>query len=311
MKLPFLGFDLGIAFLLLKIARRRSSLVFKFWMLNPVAIYVSYLTGCYDILPTFFTVIALYFAQEKRLSSSYFSLGVAAALKLYAFLLLPVFILAFPNRIRSQAKFVVLAVVPYLASALPDVISSWPTLLPLNTFSARQPNYILGLEYNLGPNIATGLNDVLYVFVLLYGLLLLFQYSKENGRSENLWKYMLSVLMLYFVISNFHVQYFLWVVPFVGVAIGSDLHYLKPHLIQIICYAAYICYTGTTAAAGLFVPLSPFFAYSMSPYDLISTYLPASLVIGSARSIFSAIGIWIIFMAYGGIKSSQEIIATA
>jgi Gpi18-like mannosyltransferase len=302
-KLPFLAFDLGTAFLLLKTAHKRSSLVFKFWMLNPIAIYVSYVWGGYDILPTFFTLLSLYFAQEKRLASSYLSLGIAAALKLYAFLLLPLLILTFPNRNRTQLKLILFAIVPYLASILPDTINSWPTLLPFNTFSARQSQYVLGMQLNLGMN-TSGSIDILYVFILLYGLLVLFQYGNKASRLEDLWKYMLGVLMLYFVTSTFHPQYFLWVVPFVGLAIGSDARYLKPHLLQIICFVAYTFYTGAPAAGMLFIPLSPFLAASMSPYELISAYMPASLLVGAARSIFSAIGVWIIYMTYRSVKSS-------
>jgi hypothetical protein len=301
-KVPFLAFDVATAFLLLKTAHERASLVFKFWMVNPIVIFASYVWGGYDIVPTFFTLLALYFGQEKRTVRSYLALGVAGALKLYAFLLLPVLILVFPNRIRTQLMLLLTALVPYLASILPDIVSSWPTLLPLRTFSARQSGYIFGMQLNVGIN-AVGIVDVVYVFVLLYALLLLFQYSNVVNRPRDMWKYMLGVLMLYFVTCTFHPQYFLWVIPFVGIAIGSNTRYLKPHLLQIVCYALYTFNLGKDVGGALFAPLGPFLGLGMSPYDLISMFYAPSVVAGVARSVFSGVGMWIIYMAHRSIKS--------
>lgn len=296
-KLPFLAFDLATALLLLRTARERSSWVFKFWMLNPIAIYVSYIWGGYDIMPMFFTLLALYFGQEKRTVGAYLSLGIAGALKLYAFFLLPIMIIAFPSRIRTQLGRVLLALLPYFITILPDSISSWPTFLSFSTFSARQSEYILGLQLNVGTN-TIGLVDTLYVFILLYTLLLLVQYNNQPNRPADLWKYMFGVLMLYFATSTFHPQYFLWAVPFIGIAIGSDPRLLKPHLLQIPCYLLYTFNLGNTSGATLFAPLSPYLSVMMSPYDLISSYFPASVAIGAARSVFSGLGLWMIYMIY-------------
>ena len=298
-KLPFLAFDIATALLLRKTASQRSSWVFKFWMVNPIAIYVSYIWGGYDIVPVFFTVLALYYAQGKKTLASYLALGVAGALKLYAFLFLPVMIIAFPTRFRNQLGRVLLSLVPYLVSIVPDCVSSWPNFLPLNTLSARQSQYLIGLQLNVGTN-TIGLVDVLYVFVLLYTLLLLFQYNRRPNRPLDLWKYMFGVLMLYFATSTFHPQYFLWVVPFIDLAISRFPRLLKPHLIQILCYVLYTFNLGSTSGAALFAPLSPFLTVLSSPYDLISTYAPASVVIGAARSVFSGVGLWMIYMAFKG-----------
>ena len=291
-KVPYLFFDLATGFLLLKTVYYRSSLIFKFWMVNPIVIYVSYVFGGYDIFPAFFALLAIYFAQQNKHTSSYLTLGIAGALKLYAFLLLPVFLLAFPASTLGRIKLALVSVLPYVISILPDVISSGPTLLPFNAFSSYQSEYILNWQVKLGSF------DTLYVFVLLFSFLLLFQYYSRINVLGNLWRFAFAVLMLYFATSEFHPQYFLWVLPFLGVAICYDTRYLRLHILQILCYIVYTFYWGKPFAGMMFFPLGMFFTYLTSPIELMSMYFSAPLLIGVVRSVFSAICLWMIYLTF-------------
>jgi hypothetical protein len=291
-KVPYLFFDLATGFLLLKTVHYRSNLIFKFWMVNPIVIFVSYVFGGYDIFPAFFALLAVYLAQENKCTSSYLTLGIAGALKLYAFLLLPVFLLAFPTPTLARIRLALVSVLPYLISILPDVMSSGPTLLPFKTFSSYQSEYIFNWQVKLGSL------DTLYVFVLLFSFLLLFQcYGKINVLG-NLWRFTFAVLMLYYATSEFHPQYFLWVLPFLAVGICYDTRYLRPHILQILCYVVYTFYWGKYLAGMMLFPLSSFFIGLTSPIDLISTYFSAPLLIGAVRSVFSAICLWMIYVTF-------------
>jgi hypothetical protein len=54
----------------------------------------------------------------------------------------------------------------------------------------------------------------------------------------------------------------------------------------------------------MFTPLSPFFAVLISPYDLLSLYFPSSLVVNLARTVFSAVGAWMIYIVYRSVRGS-------
>ena len=91
-KLPYLFFDVGLAFLLTSFFdnQRKKRLVFALWMFNPVAIYVSFMIGQLDLLPVFFTVLSLYFYKKGKRYPAMLSMGVAASYKMYPlFLILP------------------------------------------------------------------------------------------------------------------------------------------------------------------------------------------------------------------------------
>jgi len=72
----YLIFDLGIAFLLLRLIvdNQKRLLAFKLWMTNPVVILVCYMHGQYDIVPTFFVALSLYYVAVGKSRRSLFHL---------------------------------------------------------------------------------------------------------------------------------------------------------------------------------------------------------------------------------------------
>jgi len=96
LKSYYLIFDLGVAFLLIRLIKggKKKLLAFKLWMLNPVVIFTSYFQGQFDVVPTFFVVLSLYYIVKNKLAGSFFCLGIGAALKNFPFFfLLPAIIL--------------------------------------------------------------------------------------------------------------------------------------------------------------------------------------------------------------------------
>ena len=56
LKLPYLFFDLGVAFLLLKFfgQAKQKKLALLLWLFNPLALYTSFMVSQFDIIPVFF-----------------------------------------------------------------------------------------------------------------------------------------------------------------------------------------------------------------------------------------------------------------
>ena len=91
LKLPYLPFDLGIAYFLFKFFKnpKNKFLAFTIWMFNPVNLYATYMMGQFDVIPTFFAIAALYFAvrKDKYFLAALF-LGLGASFKIFPALFL-------------------------------------------------------------------------------------------------------------------------------------------------------------------------------------------------------------------------------
>ena len=99
-KLPYLFIDIGTAFLVAGLFSeiKKKKLAFALWIFNPVTIYVTFMIGQLDLLPVFFSVLALYLFQKEKYYWASFSIGIAASYKMYpVFLLFPLVFLCNKN----------------------------------------------------------------------------------------------------------------------------------------------------------------------------------------------------------------------
>ena len=125
-KLPYLFFDIGAAFLVASLfddlkKKKRALLL---WLFNPVTIYVAFMIGQMDLLPTFFTILALYFFKKNKFYFSALSIGVAASYKMYPlFLLLPLVFVASDN-IKERIKLALVGIAPFFLFIAPFLGSS-------------------------------------------------------------------------------------------------------------------------------------------------------------------------------------------
>ena len=72
LKIPYLFFDIPIAFMLMKMFDQKwKLLVFVLWIFNPVDLYATYMMGQFDIIPTFFVILALYLVMKNQAKEKY------------------------------------------------------------------------------------------------------------------------------------------------------------------------------------------------------------------------------------------------
>lgn len=271
-KIPFLAFDLLLGLILLHLFkdRKQSLWAFKLWMINPVPIYVSYIIGQYDIIPTFFIMLSLYFLQNERKKSAMLSIGVAGAFKTFAFLFVLPITLFFVKKFRDPKEKVVQSLFLIVICLLPVVLSKTAAYftpvyyLPTNIASSHfdingffgnmlymhdQPGsppliglLIFGLDYSLSFKTFALFDDVIYVFPLIYSLLLLTLVYRKNLSFNVLWKAMLVFLLLYYASSLFHPQWFIYMQPLLILLVIDDLKFVKAYVALIPLYFVYILY---------------------------------------------------------------------
>jgi len=294
LKIPYLIFDLGCAFLLLSIFSKpkKGRLAFIFWMINPVVIFSVFIFSRYESIAIFFILLSLYYAKKNLSARSLFSLGVAVIIRLYPLILLPFFVIILGKGIRQRLKLAFWGLLPLMTmTALSKVFSgvseveSW----------ARLPhaNYLMSLRFSLAKY------DVIFVFFVGYTILLLYTYMRTNHSFTSLWRASLALLLLFFATSFFHPHYFMWIMPFLVFIIVEDRRFIGFFVIQVLCWLVYTFQWKEALAGYLFTPINPSYFMSLrSPFEIISQYYSAANFIGIFRSIFSGVSFWMIYLLF-------------
>jgi len=220
-KLPLIFGDLIMAILLFKITK--SKLALTLWFLNPYVIWTSAVHGIFDVLPTLFSLLSMYFLGKKQYVASAVSLAVGIGYKVFPVFLLPFFLLFsmrnFGKKISMKYLLVVLT-----ASLLVFAIFLLPQNfkyfyeglfvdLPRRSMSyvGSSVSYIEFLTLHLG--LISNYN-FLYTFIPLYIALILFS-CKFGTDFDKLNEAIIITLLLLFVTYNtMHPQFLVWVIPF-------------------------------------------------------------------------------------------------
>lgn len=273
MKLPYLFFDLGIAFLLLGFFgnEREKLFAFAFWMLNPIAIFSTFFFGQFDVFAVFFMILGIYFARKGFFSKGMASFGIAIALKVFpALVLLPV-LLILPFDFAKKAKYALISAIFPILTFLPFA------LLPVfwNSFVfagiGKTGSYafytvsgliarifgIVGIkvDYNFFP---------IPVFPVILAAFLLFIWSRRKNFGQNFEESVImlpfAVLLLFFAFSEFSPHWFLWIIPFFALIVSRRQNLLKYFLILAACYAVIVLNFGSNLSWNLLIPLNHSFA---------------------------------------------------
>ena len=203
-KAPFIIFDIGIGILLsLIIQSRYQTKTLLLWLFNPLSIWVSSAIGQYDIYLTFFLSLCFYFIQKDKLYLAALALGAGAATKSAPFLLLPL-LLGLTVNFRDRIKMIFLSLIPYIITVTP---------------------YLQSASFRNDALFAPQMQKILYAkiplsggeFILIVPSLMLFFYVIYFLRSrtkEDFLSFSIMILLSIFAFSHFHIQWFLWVTPF-------------------------------------------------------------------------------------------------
>jgi len=250
LKLPYLFFDLGIAFLLTGFftEQRLKKIVFLLWIFNPLSFYTSFMVGQFDVIPLFFTVLALHFARNGKNELSVLSLGVGGAFKMFPLLFLPFLVLVLGKTYWQKIKLSFLGILPYVLSILP-FLSSF-AFRQVSLFSAQSQKM---LHMILPVSGAEGI----YVFVFFF-LLLIFLAGYRRKNPETLYWYFLGVMLLFFSVTHYHPQWFLWLTPFLVVQTVKDKFTHLWLVIALIFTWLFITFSFEPSLNfALFAPLNP------------------------------------------------------
>lgn len=312
LKLPYLFFDLGCAFLLYKFGsdRLRSRRIFLFWWLNPLVIFAVYIFSRHEVIALFLIILSLYWIKKDKLNIGILALGLAIAIRYYAILLLPFFVLSIFPSWKKRLLGLAIGLAPWLFINLLGWFLSG-SIDVQGLASMPHNSYWLSMKFPIAAW------DNIYVFPLVYFLLLLHRlYNREFG-IQSVVQYSLIALLLLFATgySGQSPQYWTWFVPLLAMAAAEDRQLIPLHAIQIGCLVIYSFIGGRSTAGYLFAPLSPDFFWSLpSPAEVLARFTSPEVTISLARTLFSAISLWMVFLVFRRTKAtfltgkSQEIV---
>ena len=286
-KLPYIIFDILAFFVFLRLfpLAKDASLAVALWIFNPINLYATYMMGQFDIIPTFFTLLSVYFAAKKRLYASALALGFGIAFKLYPlFFIIPLILLS--KNFLERVKLVILAALPYTLSVIPYIGS--PSFRE-NALLTSQTSKSL---YAAIP-VSGGESILLFpLFLILFYMMIL----KKDLVSSSVWKFYSIPLLLFFIFTHFHPQWLIWLSPFLIIDLVSNrFKNLLPISIAMVCWFISLFFFDPSLSVRLFAPLFPGLQNVADIWTLLNLSIDYNFLRSLVQSIFSAALIYLLY----------------
>ncbi len=292
LKIPYLPFDIATSFLLynLFVTKKEKVLAFTFWIFNPWVLYSTYMMGQFDIIPTTFVVLALYMITrranlDKGVFLAAIFLGLGASFKIYPLLLLPplAFLL---NTWLKRILVIFLGGVVYLATILPFI----------GSFGFRSTALVANQTLkSLYAQIPVSGGESIILFLSLVGLFY-FICLYQAEKAENLWQRFLIILLLFFVFTHYHPQWFLWITPFLIIElIRSNFKHIFLMFVIAVSFLGSVLLFEQSLSIGLFAPLNPLLYNGSSLWQLLGINLDLNLSRSLFQSLFVSVAGYLIY----------------
>lgn len=213
-------FDLGILYLVYLLSKKNLKTTFLY-AINPVTILVTTLHGQFDVIPAFFVLLSIYLLNKKQELLSILGLSFAVLTKTWPLL----FIIPIARRIKNKKLLILiiffLAIFVFIYTYLfkSSLVNIGKTLIYYQGLWG-----IWGTSELLGRLGKLGLFwQKLTTFIFLISF---FSYSYINNK-KSLTNEILNLLFFFFIFTtNFSIQYFAWIVPFLILVKPRNYFYL-------------------------------------------------------------------------------------
>ncbi len=298
MKLPLLLADLLVAFLLyLCVSEKNRRKAVWLWLFNPLTLYAIYGFGNYDVLPTGLLVTSILLSRKQKWSLAYAALGLAAGLKLFALLLLP--ILFFADKRPARVRFA-----GFLIGLLTFGVSTAPAFFDPVVFKSIFLSNLSGSLFRTHLELTTGV--FLPLFISGYFLLLLYLWRKQS--IELVAGYLL-VLGSLLSISYFNPQWIIWLVPLVVLVVAESGWNIPAPLFIIAGYfLAVLLINDKFVSFGMLKGLNNAFD-SLDPiYLRLARFGAEATLSGLGRALFFAGTVYVLAGSYFGKKESEFLV---
>lgn len=288
LKLPFFIFDISIAYLLIKFFKgeKEKVLAFGLWMFNPVNLYATYMIGQFDIIPTFLTVAALYIvAKKNNVLLGAVLLGLGASFKIFPLLfILPLVFIR--KDWRGRMLIVLTSGITYLLTAFPFIFSEGFRKTALLA-SQTTKSFYAQVPVSGGESIILFLAAVIFVYIVFF---------YKTTEAEDLWKRFFVMILLFFIFTHFHPQWFLWTMPFFVIdLVYTKLKHLPLFLVLIGVFVGMITFFDSGLSIGLFSAINSNL-YNLPPlWDLVGLNFDVNVSKSILHTVFVGVAMYYIY----------------
>lgn len=298
-KLPYFIFDLLTGLFLLKLFtfNKKALLAFALWIFNPISLYATYMMGQFDIIPTFFIVLSIYYAVRGKLNLAALVLGGGIAFKLSpVFLVVPLII--FGKDLTEKLRLFLLALIPYLISILPYISSQSFRSVALYANQSSKSLYA---------NIPVSGGEAILLFP---AFLLLFYLIIWGVRTKmDIYKLYLIPLLLFFIFTHYHPQWLIWVTPLLIIELlASNFKTLLPVVLVVVSWVASLFFFDPSLTVGIFSAVSPQLQSAQSIWNIFNINVDYNLSRSLIQTIFVGAAAYFIYRYFAQLKRSDETI---
>ncbi len=284
MKLPYLVFDLLMLYALTKFVSSapQKSKILLYWWLNPIVIFLPYMWGQFDIIPAALTVLSVWLMRQHPVRGT-LMLGIAASFKNYPLMFLPLITLAVARDWRQGLKMFIAGVAPFIATTLPfasheffrdTVLFSW------------QSQKMLDFMWAIGGD------DGIYPFVIGYTLIAFWTFYVARKNRDAVGPIVMS-LFWYYATTNFHQQWFLWILPFLVLYAVKSKTFAPMLLWMILLFFGRLIEIQANVTTELFVWLAPAIDDLPKSRYLVGLVYDIHKVRNIVNSFYVATALWV------------------
>jgi len=305
-KILYLIFDIACMFIILRLSfdnePENKLRVFKFWIFNPIVIFVLYIFARHDIIGLFVTLVALLLAKKNRKYWAIIVLAFGIALRFFPVMLLPLFVFYL---VRTKKDYIILSAVGVSGLAALELFSYFAIGRSL-IFSLLNTEHF---DFLLSPklDLVAGSHSSIFIFIAVYIFIILSFLHIKNKSFDLLLNYGAIVYLAYVGICYFHPQYMLWVVPFLIIIFIRRKSLLYYHWIQFALLMVILIYWGDLVTKFVFAPIDHrYFVYLTGIIPIIERFYDSAKFVNIFRSIFTGISFWMIYLVYRDNKKLME-----
>ena len=303
-KLPYLVADIACILILMRLLYDDEPLkrlkVFKYWALNPLVIFITYVFARHEIIGIFVALLAILLAKYNRKYWAVIVLAIGIALRFFPVMMLPFLIIYLSRKKRDYIIFSIIGVVGLLALEAFSYFYFGRSVI-FSLLNAQHFDYILSAKLDLI------IHDTIFLFIVGYVLLILSFIHQRNKTYGVFLNYCGMAYLLYVAISYFHPQYLMWTVPFLILIFVRKNSVYYYHLAQFILLMVILIYWGDLVTKFLFAPVDIKLAlYATGPIPIINRFYNPAKFVNIFRSVFTAVSIWMIYLIYKDNKNLLE-----
>ena len=303
-KILYLIFDVACMFLILRLSfdgePDNKLKVFKFWMFNPIVIFVLYIFARHDIIGIFVTIVALLLAKKNRKYWAIIVLAFGIALRFFPIMILPLFVFYLA---RTKKDYIILSLVGVSGLATVELFSYFyfGRSVIFSLLNTQHFDFILSSKLELINH------DRIFIFVAVYIIIILSFLHIKRKNFDILLNYGAIIYLAYVSLCYFHPQYMLWTVPFLIIIFVRRKSLLYYHWIQFALLLVILIYWGDGVTKFVFAPIDhKFFVYLTGPIPIINRFYSPAKFVNIFRSIFTGVSLWMIYLIY---KDNKKILA--